>query len=373
MKDSAVASPLPRTWTDPPPVEAAPYGLLSVAAVTTGEGTWQIGGVEYDTDACSQGSFVPGSCPRALPGTDQTATVTATPQAGGAVVAAPGGNDLTVAYALVPNGGAPATGLLAPGESVTVALPDGDYQLQVQVTGQPLVAAADDVTVPGGPARTATATLPAGTGTTHDKPLAEGLVHVTSPGPVTVYARAECNAVGFEDPAGLARRRLGLIEGREVERYFSAYLLGAVGARLPLGGDPVSLNRALGALEADAGLYYGGSPVFHAPRWAQTDFSTNRLLRPNKDTQPMLRTVLDSRIAFGSGYYANPFAPAVPPPAGQFWLMATGQVRAWRGEAFANETFTEATNLRAAIAERTYLLDADCYRAAVLVALDGDA
>lgn len=371
-----MSTPTPaRTWVDPPPVDPYLYGLLSVADVTTGGGTWQVGGVEYDSDACALGGYVTGSCPTPLPEADQTAAVTATPDATAntVVVGAAADADFTVSWALVsPTGGVGARGTLAPDEEETVTVAAGDYTLQVQAFGYPITSGATAVTVPGGDPVTATATITAtGPGTSHDKPVAEGLNHVDSPGPFTIYARAECNAVGFNDPLELARDRVAMIENREVERYFSRFVLGAVGIRLPLGVAGVGIKQALGALEADAALFYGGAPVLHAPRWTNPYFEDRNLLQPNRDTQPVRRTHLASKTAFGA-YFDNPFDPATPPADGTFWLVATGYVRAWRSEVFANDSFTTATNLRAAIAERTYLLDADCYRAAVLVDLTGE-
>jgi hypothetical protein len=337
-----------------------------------------VGGVEYDSDACAQGGYVTGSCPIALATTDRTASVVVTPGPGPEPtfsLAADPGSDFTVMWALVsPTGGAVARGALAPGQVITgLVVAAGTYTLQVQAFGSPGTSAAEAVVIPGGTSVTATATVTAvGPGTTHDKPRAEGLNHVDSPGPFTVYARSECNAVGFNNPQDVARRRVAYIENREAEHYFSRAVLGAIGARLPLGVAGVGIKQALGALEADAGLYYGGAPVLHAPRWTDPYFEDRRLLQPNRDTSPVRRTHLASKVAFGAGYFDNPFNPAVAPTDGQFWLVATGYVRAWRSEVFVNETFTEATNLRSAIAERTYLLDTDCYRAAVLVDLTGE-
>jgi hypothetical protein len=48
---------------DPPPIEPYTYGLLTAALVVTGEGRWQVGGVQYPTDACAQGGYVVGYCP----------------------------------------------------------------------------------------------------------------------------------------------------------------------------------------------------------------------------------------------------------------------------------------------------------------------
>jgi hypothetical protein len=370
-----VSTPTPRTWADPPSLDPYLYGLLSVANVTTGEGTWQVGGIEYDTDNCAEGGYVLGSCPVALPGADLTATVTFDPVAGGVTVTSDTGNDFTVLWAITPDsGGDVVTGSTAPTAApLTVPLPNGGYTVHAQAYGGVVVDGSGALTVPGGATVTTVVTVTAtGPGTTHDKPLAEGLNHVESPGPFTIYARSECNAVGFTDPQDTARARVALIENREVEHAFSRLVLGSVGSRFPLGVTAVGIKQALGALEADAALHYGGAPVLHSPRWTNPYFEDRRLLQPNKDTGPVRRTHLTSRVAFGGGYYDNPFDPATAPDTGTFWLLATGTVRAWRSEVFVNETFTTATNLRAAIAERTYLLDADCYRAAVLVDLTGE-
>lgn len=279
-----MSSPPGQTWVESSPaLEPYRYGLLSVAQISTGAGSWQTAGVEYFTDACAQGGHVIGSCPQPTDPPDP------------------------------PN-------------------------------------------------------------TTHTKPIAEGLNLVHGTGPMTVYARAECNAVAFTDPQGAARRRLTLIENREVERFFSIAALGAPDPRYPLGegAAAVPLMRGLGVLEQDAALFYGGAPTLHSPRWTQPYFSGRSLLQSGRDTQPVLRTHLDSRVAFGGGYLDNPFDPDTPAAADTFWLVATGSVRAFRSEVFVNETFTPATNIRMALAERTYALDADCYRAAVLVTVAGE-
>jgi hypothetical protein len=222
-------------------------------------------------------------------------------------------------------------------------------------------------------------------GTTHDKPKAEGLTLVQGSVPFSVYARAECNAMGFvPDPKPVAINRLHCIENREVEHFFSREMLGAPNPRKPLGDTAVPLKQAIGALEADAGLFYCGRPTLHAPRWTAPYFADRFQLQDVQGARTVLRTVLESRIAFGAGYYDNPFDPADPPTAG-FWLVATGTVRAYRSEVFVHDAFDAgrpnpngstppytSSDLRVAIAERTYALDHDCYRAAVLVTVEGE-
>lgn len=218
------------------------------------------------------------------------------------------------------------------------------------------------------------APLDPGPGTTHDKTVFSGPELTEGSAPFTVYSRAECNAVGFEDPVGMARTRLALIEEREAEKAFAALLLGLEDPRYPLteAAAAVDLKRALGVLEKDASQNYAGAPTFHIPRWVQPYLDSVNLLQPNADTGDVRRTHLDSRVAFGGGYPDNPFDPDDPPAADTFWLLATGTVRGLRGATFANETFTTTDNTRMALAERTYALDADCYRAAVLVTVGGE-
>ncbi|WP_019549830.1 MULTISPECIES: hypothetical protein [Streptomycetaceae] len=458
-------TPVPgRVEVDAPPIEPYTYGLLSVAQVVTGDGRWQMGGVEYETDACAQGGRVEGSCPVPDPPTELTATVTATPSEGlgvrverpseeattDLVLTADAGLTGPVTVTVTPpeDGGEPIDVELEPGESTpveteteggwTISYPAGSGCSATEVTipyaegsgdlgscltlaypvvwssgsssettvayevrrgstvidagsvapggSRPAVVYAPgeydvvftaagatspesgSLVVPGGASPFSLSfEVPSGT-TSHDKPLAEGLTWVESGGPFTVYARAECNAVAFPDPQERAMARLRLVEHREVERAFSLQLA-AAGARTPLGTTAVPLAVALGALEQDAVLHYAGQPTLHAPRWTQPVWTTARLVARQG---PEMRTELESRVAFGGGYYDDPAAPSDPAPAeGVFWLYATGTVTAHRSQPFVHEAFDPPTNTRTAIAERTYVLDHDCYAAAVLVSVAG--
>lgn len=353
-----------------PPLAPYRYGLFSVATLADGDGPWQRAGVEYFTDHCAQGGYVQGMCPAPAPGADLSYTFAYTPGTGNAfsLYSQPGNPAPPVAYVLTQDGAEVASGNLAAGQEVTLTPPEaGAVSLALSLNG---TTRTQSLTVPLTAPANAALTFASGA-TTHDKNTFSGpeLAHGTDP--FTVYNRAQCNAVGFEDPRGMALARLGLIEEREVEHYFSRYVLGAPDPRYPSGTDPLPIKQALASLEADAALHYAGAPTIHAPRWAQPYMQDRHLLQPNADTGDVRMTGLDSPVAFGGGYYDNPFDPATPPTAG-FWLVATGTVRGWRSAPFVNETFTTETNLRMALAERTYALDADCYRAAVLVTLEGE-
>lgn len=458
-----MSTPVPgRVEVDAPPIEPYTYGLLSVAQVVTEDGRWQMGGVEYESDACAQGGRVEGACPVPLPPVTEQASLTAAPGTGAGIRVTRPSDTATTGVVLVadpnlpgpvtievaPPAGALLQVLLNPGDSVPVSTgADGDWTFNYPVDsgcpptvvtvpyaegtgdlgsclalGYPVVWSSDaasqttvvyevrpqggmtvvdsgsvapgvsnpaaspyyaagvyDVTFTAAGAeepQTGTLTVPGAgeqpyalsfavaAGTTHDKPIAEGLNWVEGGSPFTVYHRAECNPVGFDQAQQRALARLRLVEAREVEKAFSLQLAAAE-VRQPLGTTAVPLAVAVGALEQDAALYYAGQPTLHAPRWAQPYFTTARLVAQQG---PVLRTELESRVAFGGGYYDDPQAPADPDPAaGQFWLYATGTVRAYRSQPFAHEAFEPVSNTRVAIAERTYALDHDCYTAAVLV------
>jgi len=204
-------------------------------------------------------------------------------------------------------------------------------------------------------------------GTSHDKPVVGGPEWVEGSAPFTVYARVECNAVGFDQASAAAQARLRNVEPREVERFFSAQVLGRLPEVWEPAGDmPMGLLAGLGLLEQDAALRYAGQPVLHAPRWTQPWW--HKLV---EQQGPLLRTELESPVVFGGGYYDDPADPAAHDPAGRrFWLYATGTVRAFRTQPFVHEAFDPPTNRRLAVAERTYALDHDCYAARVLIDLE---
>lgn len=210
--------------------------------------------------------------------------------------------------------------------------------------------------------------VPDGASTSHDKPITGAPEWVDGSVPFTVYDRVECSAVGFDQAAEAAQARLRIIEPREVERFFSAQVLGVAEVLEPAGAMPMGLLAGLGLLEQDAALHYAGQPVLHAPRWTQPWWSRFRLVQQQG---PLLRTELESPVVFGGAYYDDPTQPAEHDPAERrFWLYATSTVRAFRSQPFVHEAFDPPTNTRIAIAERTYALDHDCYAARVRIDLE---
>lgn len=327
--------------TSPSALVSVPPG--SARFLTLADGTWRI--------------TAPGCTPHEitlpLPDPDPGVVLAAcTTVAFNVTATSAGASEFPVNFTLGPLGGT-----LAPGETTAQYLFSGTYALDATVPGGGVRAV---VTVPGDPVTVELEYSP----TTHDKHCSYGVEHVLSPPPFTAYACYECAAVGSDDPQPAALARLRCVEGRQVEEFFSAHVL-AQADRFPAGQDPLGLNLALGVLEEDAARHYCGQPTLHAPRWTQPFFSHHRLVR---ELGPHLRTWLRSRIAFGGGYLTDPYNPEAT-SHDEFWLFATGTVRAHRAPPFVNETFRPRDNKRLAIAERTYLLDHDCYVAAVKVAV----
>lgn len=481
-------APTGRAWVEPPPREPYAYGLIDAATVVDGDGKWQVSGVEYFSDACVQGGYVIGACPKpATTPPPQTSNIVLAPQATtytmtvgrlndkstrafeirvpldapddvrvrlqapgspapapifvtvppGSIVpfdpvtehgqpingnwtvtfvnaanqqictpitvpvpyaagtadfgscaqtvnrvrltAAPN-NAFPVVYRLRKPGGAVAgAGILGPSENVYIPTDSGNNEITFEAEQVPT--RIQTIQVPGD-ILSFDFVRNLGTATSHDKPMYDGLNLVQGSQPFTVYARAQCNAVGFDDASQRALDRLSCVEPREVEKFFARYMLGAPDIRKPRGDNRLSLKLAIGVLEDDAAKYYCGRPVFHAPRWTAPYFADRLQLHDVQSTRTVLRGVLESKFVFGGGYYDNPWSPEGTPDGG-FWLLVTGSVRMFRSEPFVNEAFDAghptttpgsytSSNTRVAIAERTYAIDHDCYRAAVLVGLQGE-
>lgn len=122
-------------------------------------------------------------------------------------------------------------------------------------------------------------------------------------------------------------------------------------------GESASPDCALGKLEAHAANTYAGSPVLHVPvRYLPVLAKQNLLVRSGS----RLETPWGTRIVAGSGYPAATTAETIT-------LLLTGEVGIWRTEVIANDDFDTQTNERSAIAERLYVMTADCLAATITV------
>jgi hypothetical protein len=211
----------------------------------------------------------------------------------------------------------------------------------------------------------------------HAKGKPQGLNTMLGPDPFAVYVRTECNAVGFPEAAPIARRRLELVEPRAVEEFYSREVLGRLDDdrhHRPLGTKAVPFAYAVGLLEQHAGMHYGGTPILHAPRWTAPLFPVQD---PVYSNPPVLRTMpLGTPVAFGTAYLDDPIDGVLPRHAaiegaggtdGVFWLFVTGSVRVRRADVRVYEVFDPTTNTKAALAERPFSIETDCFIAGVRV------
>lgn len=131
-----------------------------------------------------------------------------------------------------------------------------------------------------------------------------------------------------------------------------------------------TVAEALGRLEQWLAATTGGLGTIHAPRWLAAQIKSSNVVT---EDGPVLATVLDNTLAFGSGYLGRRPASAGSAPEGgdnNVWLYATPPVTIRRSELIEPATrtsgaFDTATNSTALLVERVYVIDWPCTQAAV--------
>lgn len=183
--------------------------------------------------------------------------------------------------------------------------------------------------------------------------------------PITVYALTGCNMVGqFPQAQGEAMENLTLGEERAVETGVLSRILS--GATVIEDGSTLTTAQGIAALEGYAAQVYGGRPTFHASRTLASLLGTQGV----KTNGNHLETILGTPLAAGAGYQPSLAPDGSDAPDGSEWLYATGPVVVRRAPA---QTYGPVPNLSTmdntyvAMAERTYVVTVDCFRAAVLV------
>lgn len=342
----------PRVLVDPPVVLPHPFGLYSVATVTTdgGDGErWEAAGAEFTSVQCTQGYVWAIGCG---PGYSVTLTKTATanqwsadltPNVGPYEVSINAG-----AYAALLDGGT----FTVPNAASTVTIRETNgLRRRITITGVSNVAG--------------TGTTLSGVSSTqayNDPKNGDGKAY-SSADPFTVIAGVTCGSLGTlgVDDEQRATAALASAEQRLVESQFEggqvAPRLAAGGAVVtPAGTDAIKIKRAIGALESYIRDQYNGVGVLHMPP-ILAEYAA-----PTKDGN-VLRTKLGTPIAFGAGYTG--LAPAgTPAPADQAWIYATGAVMVRRSAVMVPargvETLDKATNQTLMIAERQVMVAIDC-------------
>lgn len=168
----------------------------------------------------------------------------------------------------------------------------------------------------------------------------------------------------------IARERLAIHEQHTVERVFWERELGGLGPAAvtvlpPPSGTAWHLSQGVGALEDAIADQSGAVGIIHAPRAVATAADARGIVHTQG---PQLITALANVWAFGAGYSNNgPNGAAAP--AGHAWLYSTGAVVIRRTPVQVMAALSHSTNERQVLAERDYVLTADCPAYAVLVQL----
>lgn len=179
--------------------------------------------------------------------------------------------------------------------------------------------------------------------------------------PRPVYSGGVCVQPGFDAEAE-AVAQLDRGEQYRLESVFWADQLARadlVELSTPEAGDTL-LACALGALEEWAAGHYAGRPVLHVPLRLIPIMSQLRLLERTADG---LETPWGTPVSAGAGYGD----PAATTPPAELSVLITGQVTLWQSDVIANRDFEPRTNEHIGLAERVYVVTADCLAAAIKV------
>lgn len=166
--------------------------------------------------------------------------------------------------------------------------------------------------------------------------------------PFTVTSGSFCTAPGFDaEQAALDQLRRG--ENFRAERIFWDEQMSRADL-VDLQDGPMACM--VGALEAHAAEHYGANPVMHVPMILLPHMFEMRLLVADGNR---LVTPWGTPVAAGAGY-PNPDLTE----EGFAQILMTGQVTYWRTQPIVNSDFNPRNNQSTAVAERTYVITADC-------------
>lgn len=380
-----MSQPMPRLLVQAPDVTPWRYGLRSVASLLTtdlatasdDEKRWTARGVEYESTNCYLAKeWLGDACELPPPAATVTVTFSAAPDEGDTVISAAATVDtgparqITITVAAGPpvviTTGAAATAVFtqSPSAAATLAVTIVDNTTGTGMAHNVTVSLAGAVTA----GATAELAIPL------SKEFLDTFAMIGS-GAFTIYGEDGCKILGSQQEAA-NRARLKLIAGEQaaVERVIMRQVIapGATNLTTVVGGH--ELKAALGALEQYAAANYGGMASLHVPRlFAPYMTDIGYVHRDGA----VLRTILDSAVAFGGGYdgQISPDVPSVAPAAGTYWIYVTGQpvYRQTSVDVPAPTAALGGANLlrnqMTVIAEKTVSVTVDCLRAGILVDL----
>lgn len=179
--------------------------------------------------------------------------------------------------------------------------------------------------------------------------------------PFTITSGMDCQSPVF--PASeQAEAALARGENLQVEQRFWAQQMARTDIVELQPGKIAGLDDAIGYLEEEAGVRYSGQIFIHIPVRALTHMASLQILTVDRN---VLRTPYGSIVIPAAGYKDQTGPAGKPKPATGWWVLATGQPVYRRSPVFTHEAFDVKTNTRGAMAERTYVLTADCLAMAI--------
>lgn len=183
--------------------------------------------------------------------------------------------------------------------------------------------------------------------------------------PLTVYAAAECGAIGWSYAEAreqvLATLELG--EQRAVEEGFWRNTLAPTAIDLTPPEGPVSIAQGVAALEGCLAESYGSQGLLHVPAGAAALLGCCNVV--HRDPDGTLSTLAGNCVTISSGASAiNEGPDGMPAEAGTAWLAISGPVVVRRGPVHVVPDRPSAAidrfNTLRLIAERTYVAATTC-------------
>jgi hypothetical protein len=381
-----MTQPMPRYLVQTPDVTPWRYGLRSVASLLTTdlatasdeEKRWTARGVEYESVNCyTAHEWLGDACELPPPAATVTVTFTAAPSAGDTIVSASAVHDTGAVRQIniqvaagtpvgILSDGLPASAVYtqSPSAAATLAVTITDAATGTTMVHSITLSLAGAVTAGG----TAELVIPL------SKAFTDTFAMIGS-GAFTLYAEDGCKILGSQqESANRARAKLLAGEQAAVERVVMRTVIAPAATDLTTVVGGHELKDALGILEQYAAANYGGMAFLHVPRlFAPYMTDIGYVHRDGA----VLRTILDSAVAFGGGYdgQISPAVPSVAPAAGDYWIYVTGQpvYRQTSVDVPAPTAAQGGANLLrnqlTILAEKTVSVTVDCLRAGILVDL----
>lgn len=354
-----------------PGFERYAYGLLSAASVVPlSDDRWEAHGIVYQTDACTGSAQIwndPCLNPPDPPAAVTAFVVTLTKAAG---------TDTVVATLTSKHTGYGTTAVTVNVDGDVETLTTVGQTANFPVTASTTVDAFASNTANGVYPQCTSATVPVNVPATGDAltpvtlqcqvtPAAVDPTKDVMGGPVIVeglpflvFDGIRCPGMTAEEARTRAEQRLAHNEQALVETQFHNTVLRDDTQTLATG---VALTRAIGLLEDYIAETFGGIGVIHVPREFGALVTSEDMVRRDG---ARLRSPMDNVFAFGAGY-PNVSPAGVAAAVNTGWIYATGPVVARRSEVQVRDSFDQRFNTRFAIAERSYVITAECPRAAV--------